>query len=83
MNPLSWMFQFAFCSPARENRWSKLLTLASFSSVASPKDVSNPAQHRIAWFCHSKIAGNTNREAIPEHPGRAGRWTVPGAGDKA
>jgi hypothetical protein len=65
--------QFAVCSPARENRWSKLLTLVSFSSVASPKNVSNPAQHRIAWFCHSKIAGNINREVISERPARAGR----------
>ena len=83
MNPLGWMFQFAFCSPARENRWSKLLTVISFSSVASPKDVSNPAQHRIAWFCHSKIAGNIIREAISEHPARAGRETIPATGERA
>jgi hypothetical protein len=67
---------------ARENRWSKLLTVISFSRVASPKDVSNPAQHRIVWFCHSKIAGNINR-AISEHPARAARETIPATGERA
>ena len=82
MNPLRWMFQFAFCSPARENRWSKLLTLVSFSSVASPKDVqSGTASHRLV--CHSKIAGNINRKAISEHPAQAGRETIPATGDRA
>jgi hypothetical protein len=70
------------CSPARENRWSNLLTLVSFSSVASPKDVSNLGQHRIAWFCHSKIMGNINRKAISEHPARAGRETIPATGER-
>jgi hypothetical protein len=61
---------------ARENRWSKLLTVISFSRVASPKDVSNPAQHRIAWFCHSKIAGNI-RFAPAAKPGALVHETEP------
>jgi hypothetical protein len=46
-------------------------------TLTSLKNVSNPAQRRIAWLCHSKIAGNMNREAISEHSARAGRETIP------
>ena len=50
--------------------------------IETLRNVSNQAQHRIAWFCHSKIMGNMNRKAISEHPARASRETIPATGER-